>query len=155
MPRPHFPLAAKPLLRLICLALLPAALLPTTALADPPGNAPAIPRGTALSAAEFDAYATGKTLFYAQGGTVWGAEQYLPGHQVLWAFTGQPCEYGQWYEDNGAICFVYEGRPEANCWHFFRGATGLVARFLGGSGLLSEVGQTTEPMNCPGPQVGT
>ena len=130
-------------------------MLPGPALADPPTAALRLDLGTPLTAAQFDAYATGKTLLYAQGGVVWGSEQYLPGQQVLWAFTDQPCEYGQWYAEKGAICFVYEGKPEANCWYFYRGPSGLIARFLGGSSLLSEVGQTPEPMNCPGPQVGT
>ena len=140
------------MMRRLCLTL---ALLPGPLLADPPRPTLDLDLGPPLTEAEFDAYATGKTLSYAQGGSVWGVEQYLPGHQVLWAFTDQPCEYGQWYEDHGAICFVYEGKTHANCWYFFHGATGLVARFLGGSGLLSEVGQSPEPMNCPGPQVGT
>ena len=138
-------------MRPICLAL---ALLPTSLLADPPHFSPNLTLGTPLSAAEFDAYATGKTLHYAKGGVVWGSEQYLPGHQVLWAYTDQPCEFGQWYENDRAICFVYEGKEVPNCWYFYLGATGLIARFAGGSGSLSEVDQTPEPMNCPGPQIG-
>ena len=126
------------------------AITPLTLRADPPGAG----LGPALSAAQFDAYATGKTLFYAESGTIWGSEQYLPGRQVLWAFTGQPCEAGQWYEDHGAICFVYEGNPDTNCWHFYLGSQGLIAQFIGGSSLLSEVGQSSAPMSCPGPQVG-
>lgn len=143
-------------MRLICLALvlLPPILTPVPLLADPPHIAPQINLGTPLTASEFDAYATGKTLYYAQGGVVWGSEQYLPGHQVLWAFTDQPCEFGQWYESDRAICFVYEGKTEANCWYFYHGTGGLIARFVGGSDSLSEVAQTSEPMNCPGPQVG-
>lgn len=130
------------------------ALLPNTLFADPPGLVPQLDLGIPMNGAEFEAYATGKTLYYAQGGTIWGAEQYLPGRQVLWAFTDQPCEYGQWYEDHGAICFVYEGKPDPNCWLFYQGAGGLIARFTGGSGLLSEVEQTQEPMKCPGPLIG-
>ncbi len=132
--------------------LLALALLPLPVLADPP---PAT-LGTPLTATEFDNYATGKTLLYAEGGAVWGQEQYLPDHRVLWAFSGQPCEYGSWHEDNGAICFVYDGKPDPNCWLFYRGTQGLIAQFLGSdsANLLSEVGQTSEPMNCPGPQVG-
>ena len=102
----------------LVLALLPVTLLPASLHADPPGLAPDHSLGTPLSAAEFDAYATGKTLYYAQGGAIWGSEQYLPGHQVLWAFTDEPCEFGQWYADGDAICFVYEGKTDANCWHF-------------------------------------
>ena len=132
--------------------LIALALLPLPALADPPQAM----LGTPLTATEFDSYATGKTLLYAEGGAVWGQEQYLADHRVLWAFTGQPCEYGTWYAANGAICFVYDGKPDPNCWLFYHGTQGLVAQFLGdaGANLLSEVGQTSEPMNCPGPQVG-
>ncbi len=129
-------------------------LIPSALLADPPSVMPQNDLGAPLSGPEFEAYATGKTLYYAQGGAIWGAEQYLPGHQVLWAFTDQPCENGQWFEDHGAICFVYEGKPDPNCWLFYHGASGLIARFTGGGGLLSEVEQSLEPMNCPGPQVG-
>jgi hypothetical protein len=140
------------------LVALPLVLLPASLLADPPGPVYNTDLGTGLgtplSASEFDTYATGKTLHYAQGGVVWGSEQYLPGHQVMWAFTDQPCEFGQWYADSSAICFIYEGKTEASCWNFYRGATGLIARFVGGRGSLSEVAQTPEPLNCPGPQVG-
>ena len=130
-------------------------LLALAARADPPGLPPPRDLGPPLTAAEFDAYATGKTLSYTQGGTIWGTEHYLPGQQVLWAFTDQPCEYGQWYADQGAICFVYDGKPDPNCWFFFHGATGLVARFITGDIQLSEVGPAAAPMTCPGPLVGT
>lgn len=129
------------------------AAMPLAIRADPP-SAPGPDLGPPISAAQFDAYSEGKTLFYAESGQVWGSEHYMPNHQVMWAFTGQDCEYGQWYDDHGAICFVYEGNPNPNCWHFYLGSTGLVAKFLSGSSLLSEVGQTSEPMQCAGPQVG-
>ena len=118
--------------------------------ADPPQSA----FGSALTAQQFDAYATGKTLSYAQGAQVWGTEQYLPGRQVLWASVGLPCEYGSWYDDNGAICFVYEANPGPNCWLFYLGPTGLMAQFIGSNSVLSEVDQFPEPLNCPGPLVG-
>ena len=138
-------------MRLILLSLL---LFPSALQADPPRLPPDADLGPTLTADEFDHYATGKTLVYAEDGMIWGSEQYLPDRQVLWAFTDQPCEYGTWYADRGAICFIYEGRTVANCWYFYHGASGLVARFIGGGGLLSEVGRSSEPMNCPGPQVG-
>lgn len=140
---------------LLCLMALPA-------LADPPGlvPAPASPQGAPLTAAEFEAYALGKTLTYAQSGQVWGQEQYLPDHQVIWAFTDQPCEFGHWTEertvdDAPLICFVYESTTEPNCWQFYRDASGLSAVFLGDGGpALAEVAQTDKPMQCPGPRVG-
>ena len=151
--------------RLFALTLLALPGVAPMALADPPGThgamppAEATPPGPPLTAAEFEAYALGKTLTYAQSGQVWGQEEYLPGHQVVWAFSGQPCEYGTWIETpvDGApaICFLYENNPDQNCWQFYHGRAGLVAVFLGGDGAaLAEVAQTAQPMQCPGPKVG-
>ena len=139
-------------MRLLTLALC---LLPGWALADPP----AASLGKPLTGAEFEAYATGKTLTYSDGGAIWGQEQYLPGRQVIWAFKDEPCEYGSWVEvaepSGPMLCFTYEDQPQdVNCWQFFRGPKGLVAQFMAGGAPLSELGQTSAPMDCPGPQVG-
>lgn len=109
-----------------------------------------------MSAAEFDAYATGKTLTFSQSGQVYGAEQYLSGKRVLWAFTNDECREGRWYEDAGHICFVYEHDATPQCWTFWQGDNGLNARFEGdGPGSeLSEVAQSPEPLLCAGPDVG-
>ena len=109
-----------------------------------------------LTAQEFEAYATGKTLSYAQNGVVWGSEQYLPDRRVVWAFTEDDCQYGHWYEEAGNICFVYDTDPDPQCWRFFREKTGLRAVFMedGGGTLLSEVGQSDTPLACPGPDLG-
>ena len=133
------------------------ALLLAAALALPAFGQEAMPVADApMTGAEFDAYATGKTLSYAQDGVVWGSEQYLPGRKVVWAFTEDDCQYGRWFEDRGNICFLYDNDPEAQCWKFFREASGLRAIFMGADGgtSLSEVAQSTKPLNCPGPDVG-
>ncbi len=149
------------------LALILVCLLPLPAVADPPkpdephmSQDSAANLGPPLSAAEFEAYAYGKTLTYGAGGQVWGQEEYLAGRQVVWAFTDQPCEYGTWTEEQTAaqapmICFTYEDNPDTNCWQFFKGKSGLVALFIGeGNTSLAEVDQTSQPMQCPGPKVG-
>lgn len=107
-----------------------------------------------LTAEEFEAYATGKTLSYALGGQVFGTEQYLPGRRVVWAFEGSDCQYGRWYPQGEQICFAYEdGEPQ--CWVFARDGSGLSARYMNDPGLqLSEVAQSPEPLTCPGPDVG-
>lgn len=111
---------------------------------------------TPLDAAAFEAYVTGHTLTYSQGGTVFGTEQYLPGRTVRWAFTGGECTDGTWYQDAEYICFVYPTDPQHQCWTFYLGADGLTARYKGDPpGMeLSEVAQSPEPLICPGPDVG-
>lgn len=137
--------------------ILAALALCLTGFATPPAAETLTPAADApMTASEFEAYATGKTLSFAEGGTVWGSEQYLPGRRVIWAFTEEECQYGHWYEDQGNICFVYDDNPAPQCWRFFREADGLRALFMGAEGgtSLSEVAQSTEPLSCPGPEVG-
>lgn len=119
------------------------AVLPFVALAETP-----------MTGAEFDAYATGKTLTYAYGGMIFGTEEYLPGRQVRWAFTEDICQFGKWYEKDAAICFVYDHDMEEQCWQFFMTPTGLRALFMDGGTQLSEVEQTDVGLGCPGPDVG-
>lgn len=129
-------------MRALILAL---SLLPLAALAE---TAP-------MTGAEFEAYATGKTLTYAERGEVFGTEEYLPGRRVRWAFTGEQCRIGHWYEQDQAICFVYEDLTEPQCWEFRHGPSGMTARFLGESGTeLSEVAQSDTPLACAGPDIG-
>lgn len=111
---------------------------------------------TPMTAAEFEAYSTGKTLTYSVDGEVYGAEQYLPDRRVIWAFKGNTCADGVWYEEAGLICFAYENDADPQCWTFYAGATGLRAEFIGDAAgsPLSEVDQSPLPLNCAGPDVG-
>lgn len=111
---------------------------------------------TPMTAAEFDAYATGKTLTYSVDGAVYGAEQYLPGRRVIWAFKGNVCSDGVWYEEAGLICFRYENNTDPQCWNFYSSTSGLRAEFTGDAAgaPLSEVAQSPYPLNCAGPDVG-
>ena len=109
-----------------------------------------------MSAEAFERYSTGKTLTYGANGAPYGIERYLPGRQVVWAFVGQECRYGQWYPAGDEICFVYEGDPLPQCWVFYATPGGLRAHFSGdpnGEDLV-EVNQSSETMPCPGPKVG-
>ncbi|WP_121064154.1 hypothetical protein [Chachezhania antarctica] len=126
----------------VCAALLGTSALPSAA--------------QTMSAAEFDAYTRGKTLFYAQNGTAYGAERYLDGRQVIWSFLDGECKYGTWYETSGQICFVYEDRIEPQCWTFREGPGGLIARFEDNPTAteLYEAQDTGDEMMCKGPDVG-
>lgn len=112
--------------------------------------------GLPLSAEEFDAYVTGRTLTYADAGAVYGTEEYRKDRKVIWAFTEAECREGYWYPEGEQICFVYEDPNDPQCWLFFKGAKGLQAQFMGlGAGTpLSEVEQSAGPMSCAGPDVG-
>jgi hypothetical protein len=133
------PMRALPVLAAFCLAALP------LAAAEAP-----------LTAEEFDALSVGRTFFYNSGGQSYGAEQYLPGHKVIWAFTGDDCLKGEWYADGPDICFVYEGKPDPQCWAFRQAKDGLTAEFRGETANqpLVAVEQSPEPMKCMGPNVG-
>jgi hypothetical protein len=111
-----------------------------------------------MSAEEFDAYTRGKTLYYGQAGRAYGVEEYKDNREVVWSFLDGECIEGRWYEDSrGYICFVYEDDllgPQ--CWQFFRApGGGLTAIFEDETTVpLYEAGESDEPMQCLGPEVG-
>lgn len=111
-----------------------------------------------LSAAEFEAYVTGRTLYYSTAGQeAYGAEEYRPGRRVIWTFLDGDCVEGFWYErDEGLICFVYEAAIETQCWSFWRGGKGISARFENDPGAMGlfELRQSEKPLTCRGPEVG-
>lgn len=110
----------------------------------------------AMSADEFEAYVTGKTLDYESGGVAYGVEEYRSDRRVRWSFLDGECKDGAWYEADGLICFVYEDQDGAQCWSFFQGPTGLRAQFAGdepGTDIY-ETRARDEPLQCLGPKVG-
>jgi hypothetical protein len=127
------------------LAILLFAVLPLAAAAETP-----------MTAAEFDAFATGKTLDYYAADQVFGRETYLPGRLVLWSPVGEDCKSGSWYEDAGNICFLYDGDPEPKCWTIWADGDGLTASYStdGPDDLPRKVLVTEEPLACMGPDVG-
>lgn len=111
---------------------------------------------TPMTAAEFEAYVTGQTLTYAENGVVYGIEEYLPDRRVRWAFSEDECKDGAWFEEDQAICFVYEDNPVPQCWTFYERAGGLAAKFenVDDGRELYEVARSPEPLFCPGPSIG-
>lgn len=109
-----------------------------------------------MTAAEFDAYTIGKTLFYGRSGDPYGAEVYLPNRRVRWSFLDGLCKEGEWYEADGLICFVYETNPAPQCWSFERGTSGLIARFEDNPDTteLYEASDPGQEMVCLGPRIG-
>ena len=112
---------------------------------------------TPMNAEEFEAHVEGRTLTFSFMGEAYGVEQYLPGRRVLWAFIGDACQEGIWYQREDMICFAYEVTPDEQCWHFYRTETGLRGVFVGADGPgteLYEVENSAAPMSCPGPGLG-
>jgi hypothetical protein len=118
--------------------------------------ATALPAQTPLTAEEFDAHVTGKTVTYRQLDYVFGIEEYLPGRKVRWSVAPGECQYGSWYPQDRYICFVYEYDPTPHCWTFWKEGDALVA--LSDTGQpgeeLYETGRSETPLACPGPDVG-
>lgn len=108
-----------------------------------------------LTGEEFDALTVGRTMFYNEGGQSYGVEQYLTGRRVLWAFVGDQCRKGYWYEQEELICFVYEDDPTPQCWTFYNTPDGLTARFFGDPDdtPLVAVEESTEPLPCSAPNL--
>lgn len=112
--------------------------------------------GDTMSAAEFDSYTRGKTLFFGRDGHTYGAEIYLDDRRVKWSFLDGQCMNGEWYEEDDMICFVYEDNPDPQCWSFTKGSNGLIARFENdpNTSELYEAKDMGDEMLCLGPKVG-
>lgn len=109
-----------------------------------------------MDADAFEAYSQGKTLYFGNDGTTYGAEQYLPNRRVRWSFLDGRCKEGNWFQDGELICFVYEDDSEPKCWSVFKSVDGLVVQLKNGSNqtTLFEVKPSNEPMVCLGPEIG-
>lgn len=117
------------------------AVLATPALAETP-----------MTGAEFEAYVSGKTLTFGTVGAPYGMEAYHAGRRVTWAFIGDECQAGKWYEEGANICFTYDFDPEPQCWQFFDEPGGLRAVFVNdpGTTVLYEALDADDKLICPG-----
>lgn len=110
-----------------------------------------------MTAAEFETYVNGKTLYFGTGGTAYGVEKYLGDRRVRWSFLDGNCRDGIWFEQaDNQICFLYEHSDQTHCWQFYREGQGLRAVFENDpdSVTLYEVTDSNEPMMCHGPDLG-
>ena len=108
-----------------------------------------------MSPEDFEAFARGHTLDYAQGGIVLGSESYFPDRSVRDADTGGPCRAGYWFPDGPAVCFVYEGSDRRHCWLYWREGDTVLARPLDAEpeSPAQTVTPSDQPLSCA-PEVG-
>lgn len=112
---------------------------------------------TPMTAEEFETYVTGQTLTFGLDGMPYGIEEFRPNRRTVWAFLGEDCREGSWFPRDEQICFIYDSTPDQeHCWIFWRGETGLNARFMGEGAAteLYEVRRSSRPLVCTGPEVG-
>jgi hypothetical protein len=106
----------------------------------------------AMTAGEFDAYVTGKTItFRSQGNPAYGVERYLQNRRVMWSAFDGTCKYGAWYESKGDICFRYDDVELSQCWTMFDdGDAGLRGIYTTrpDSTVIFEVLDRKDPLIC-------
>jgi hypothetical protein len=114
---------------------------------------------TVMSAAEFEAWSTGKTLTYAQGGAVWGSEAHLAGRATEDQDDDGTCRSGQWFPQADMICFAYADSPGPYCWRFLRDGDEVIAEVADdgdsedGDSARYSVTLSDAPLDCT-PRVG-
>lgn len=113
---------------------------------------------TPLTAAEFEAFATGKTLDFLRDGVLFGTEAYLPDRRVLLATEGEgDCLPGRWYDKGGLICFAYDALPGEHCWTIWAEGDGLVTlpSYAGPTDTPRTIREAAAPLACAAPYVGS
>ena len=106
---------------------------------------------TPMTAAEFEAYVTGKILTFGSPKIGnYGVEQYLPDRRVRWSALDGECIKGEWYAEGDDICFLYVGDPEPKCWEVYQTSDGIRAEYTStDSGtILFEAKEDPEALIC-------
>lgn len=112
---------------------------------------------TQLSADDFDARTSGKTITYATpDGAYYGTEQYLDGRRVRWMYSNGTCAEGIWFPEGDNLCFLYEGQINAQCW-IAEDRAGRIFAYTLGTNPNDAIGSTIisdKPLACAGPDLG-
>ena len=109
-----------------------------------------------MSAAEFDARVTGKTIYYNILGVPSGIEEYRTDRRARWMDADGECVDGTWFEENGTICFDYPDYGPVQCWHVLDKGGQLHAYKVGTSPMLGFISyrEDTKPLPCRAPNLG-
>ena len=109
-----------------------------------------------VTAEEFEALSTGKTLYFSRSSRFFGAEQFYTRRRSLWQNGAGQCLDGEWFAKDDLICFEYDQPTDPACWHFIEKSTGYVAR-AEGEGPENDIflyHTDTKPLDCKGPAIG-
>lgn len=80
-----------------------------------------------MNSQEFDALSNGWTLYFEDdSGAYFGAEQYLGNGRTVWRPRNGGCQWGEWYEAEDQICFLYKGQSPS-CWRLYAEGEGMRA----------------------------
>jgi hypothetical protein len=110
---------------------------------------------TLMTAEEFEAFSTGRTLDYWVDGGFSGSEQHLSDRRTIDSLDDGSCLKGRWFPEGDAICFLYEEDPVQHCWRFWSEGASVVAEYVNSNGNFSTtVTLSDEPVNCLGPDAG-
>jgi hypothetical protein len=111
---------------------------------------------TLMTAEEFEAWSTGRTLDYFDAGTYWGSEQHLPGRRTVDTDGDGQCRKGIWFPEDDAICFQYPTIDGQFCWHFWREGDQVTAKTVESDPEIAPYAVTLSdaPPSCQGPEVG-
>lgn len=104
-----------------------------------------------MTAEEFDAYVTGRTITFSTAtNPSFGVERYLPNRRVMWSTFDGTCQYGVWFESKGDICFRYDDDPEHKCWTIYDEPRGLRGVFTTRPNTteIFEVPDRNDPLIC-------
>lgn len=125
------------------------------------GLAPtALAAETPMTGAEFAAHVGSRTVTYSYSNGAVGTADYGPGRTLRWAFEGESCFNGSWFDRGDELCFAFEDGSLSACWHFYRDGDRIWGRASytrsGDHTVLDihEVAQSDQPLACPGPDVG-
>ncbi|MGF1444744.1 MAG: hypothetical protein ACFBRM_00920 [Pikeienuella sp.] len=101
---------------------------------------------------EWRAMTTGKVVWYAIEGRLWGREFFHPnGTQSIFVASDGTCLEGVWWEGNGVYCFSYEG---LHCFrHVLRGDQILIVSITGGEVQTVERITDDGPLACTPPML--
>jgi hypothetical protein len=115
---------------------------------------------TPMTGAEFQTHVGQNTISYLYSSGARGTADYGPGRTLRWAFEGDACITGYWFEEGDQLCFAFEDGTLSACWLFFKDGD----RIRGTATVLQsgdqpdleiyEVSHTDQPLTCPGQDMG-